>query len=64
MGETLNAVSSLDIEQEFKLVQAKKIELQTHQATKEEEKVALKELGLQRFYKIFCYLFNTNYNKV
>lgn len=51
MGETLNGISGLDIEKELKLAQEKRAELQDQQATKEEESVAMKEFGMQRFYK-------------
>ncbi|KAL5697988.1 alcohol-forming fatty acyl-CoA reductase [Ranunculus cassubicifolius] len=48
MGETLNGVPGLDIGQELNILQEKKTELQARNATKEEETVAMRELGMQR----------------
>ncbi|KAF6166019.1 hypothetical protein GIB67_012916 [Kingdonia uniflora] len=48
MGETLNGTSGLDIEQELKMMEGKLYELRAMEATKEEEKTAMKELGLKR----------------
>ncbi|KAL5717083.1 alcohol-forming fatty acyl-CoA reductase [Ranunculus cassubicifolius] len=48
MGETLNGIPGLDIEQELNLVKEKRAQLAARQATKEEETFAMKELGMER----------------
>ena len=48
MGETLNGGSDLDIEEELKLVEERKGEVQMSNAEEDAEKAAMKELGLQR----------------
>ncbi|THU48431.1 hypothetical protein C4D60_Mb09t26170 [Musa balbisiana] len=49
MGETLTGDSYLDIEAELSLADKKKRELRAEDATEEAEKLAMKELGLNRF---------------
>ncbi|KAK9117658.1 hypothetical protein Sjap_016605 [Stephania japonica] len=49
MGETLNGTSGLDIDEELKLVEETLSELHAHAATKEEEALAMKELGIKSF---------------
>ncbi|KAI3902657.1 hypothetical protein MKW92_030238 [Papaver armeniacum] len=50
MGETLNATKSpdLDIELEMKLVSERLNELKANQVSQEEERIAMKEFGLER----------------
>ncbi|XP_043687312.1 fatty acyl-CoA reductase 3-like isoform X2 [Telopea speciosissima] len=48
MGETLNGIPGLDIEQELKLVEEKLKELRALGASKETETDAMKDLGLNR----------------
>ena len=48
MGETLKEGLHLDIEQELKIVEQRKGELQMSKAEEDVEKAAMKELGLQR----------------
>ncbi|KAL5714574.1 alcohol-forming fatty acyl-CoA reductase [Ranunculus cassubicifolius] len=48
MGETLNGNLGLDVEQEHKIIQQKMLELQARHATKQEETIAMRELGMQR----------------
>ncbi|KAL6967040.1 alcohol-forming fatty acyl-CoA reductase, partial [Sarracenia purpurea var. burkii] len=49
MGETLNGVPGLDIELEKKVMEERLNELQIEAASEEEIKMAMKELGIQRF---------------
>ncbi|PIA58968.1 hypothetical protein AQUCO_00400078v1 [Aquilegia coerulea] len=48
MGETLNGTLGLDIQQEQRLVEDTLNELQALKATKEEKRLAMKELGMKR----------------
>ncbi|KAF5205360.1 Fatty acyl-coa reductase [Thalictrum thalictroides] len=48
MGEALNGTLGLDIQQEQRLVQDTLNELQALKATKEEKRLAMKELGMKR----------------
>ena len=49
MGETLKEDSYLDIEAELSLADKKKRDLRAEDATEEAEKLAMKELGINRF---------------
>ncbi|RWV83058.1 hypothetical protein GW17_00055387 [Ensete ventricosum] len=48
MGEALKGNSYLDIEGELRLVDERKRQLGAHNATKESEALAMKELGINR----------------
>ncbi|KAK9153718.1 hypothetical protein Sjap_001198 [Stephania japonica] len=48
IGETLNGSTGLDIQKELSLANETLEELRSQKATKDKEKVAMKELGLQR----------------
>ncbi|THU48434.1 hypothetical protein C4D60_Mb09t26200 [Musa balbisiana] len=50
MGETLKGGSYLDIEAELRLVDKKKRELRAEYATEEVEKLAMKRLGMKRYF--------------
>ncbi|KAF8395374.1 hypothetical protein HHK36_019320 [Tetracentron sinense] len=52
MGETLNGTSGLDIDVELKLMEERLNELRAEEATKEAEKIAMKEMGVERFERI------------
>ena len=49
MGDTLNGKTGLDIEVEKMLIQAKLSELQDKEATEEDIKVTMKDMGLERY---------------
>lgn len=57
LGDSLNGVAGLDINAEKKLVTEKLGELQEKGATEHEIKVAMKDLGITRFVKIYIIVY-------
>ena len=57
LGDSLNGVAGLDINAEKKLVTERLGELQEQGATEHEIKVAMKDLGITRFVKIYTIVY-------